>query len=66
MHQLDRIENLLNELIVQKTPIDINEKLKALLLAFHRKQKINAIKIIRELTGLDLKEAKDLVEAGYN
>lgn len=65
MHQLDRIEAKLDQLNVEKTPVSINDKLEALLVAFRERKKIEAIKIVRELTGLGLKEAKDLIERAY-
>jgi large subunit ribosomal protein L7/L12 len=40
-------------------PTEVNVILKA-----HGEKKIDVIKVVREITGLGLKEAKDLVEAG--
>jgi len=40
-------------------PAEVNVILKA-----HGDKKIDVIKVVREITGLGLKEAKDLVEAG--
>jgi large subunit ribosomal protein L7/L12 len=40
-------------------PAEVNVILKA-----HGEKKIDVIKVVREITGLGLKEAKDLVEAG--
>lgn len=40
-------------------PTEVNVILKA-----HGDKKIDVIKVVREITGLGLKEAKDLVEAG--
>ncbi len=40
-------------------PVEVNVILKA-----HGDKKIDVIKVVREITGLGLKEAKDLVEAG--
>lgn len=65
MHQLDRMEAKLDQLIIDKTPVAINDKLEAMLVAFKANRKIETIKIVRELTGLGLKEAKDLVERAY-
>lgn len=44
---------------VAEEPAEVNVILKA-----HGEKKIEVIKVIREITGLGLKEAKDLVEAG--
>ncbi len=45
------------EAVEEKTEFDV-------ILKEHGANKINVIKVVRELTGLGLKEAKDLVEAG--
>ncbi len=44
---------------VAEEPTEVNVILKA-----HGDKKIDVIKVVREITGLGLKEAKDLVEAG--
>jgi large subunit ribosomal protein L7/L12 len=44
---------------VAEEPAEVNVILKA-----HGDKKIDVIKVVREITGLGLKEAKDLVEAG--
>jgi large subunit ribosomal protein L7/L12 len=44
---------------VVEEPVEVNVILKA-----HGDKKIDVIKVVREITGLGLKEAKDLVEAG--
>jgi len=45
--------------------LDLAHKIGAALGAAKRGEKINAIKIIREVTGVGLKEAKDAFEIGY-
>jgi large subunit ribosomal protein L7/L12 len=44
---------------VAEEPAEVNVILKS-----HGEKKIDVIKVVREITGLGLKEAKDLVEAG--
>jgi len=44
---------------VAEEPVEVSVILKE-----HGEKKIDVIKVIREITGLGLKEAKDLVEAG--
>ena len=44
---------------VVEEPVQVSVFLKA-----HGEKKIDVIKVVREITGLGLKEAKDLVEAG--
>jgi hypothetical protein len=64
------LERQINELKAKLPPIGVpnysgtmNEKeVRALLVATHAGQKIQAIKLVRTMLGLGLKEAKDLVE----
>ena len=42
------------------------EVIKVVLTAVDAAKKVNVIKVVREITGLGLKEAKDLTEAGGN
>lgn len=66
----DEIAALKNEnarLKLGAPPAKVEERsLRELIAAVKSGQKINAIKVIREMTGLGLKEAKDLFEAGYD
>jgi large subunit ribosomal protein L7/L12 len=44
-------------------PVEEKDEFDVVLAAFDAAKKIGIIKVVRELTGLGLKEAKDLVEA---
>ena len=48
---------------VAAAPVEEKDEFDVVLAAFDAAKKIGIIKVVRELTGLGLKEAKDLVEA---
>ena len=48
---------------VAAAPVEEKEDFDVILAAFDAAKKIGIIKVVREITGLGLKEAKDLVEA---
>lgn len=65
----NEISNLKSDLVrAQAAPTcpQYDRQLKELIAAVKAGQKINAIKVVREMTGFGLKEAKDLFEAGYD
>ena len=59
--QLDRIEKMLERLVPKNNTADTQRRIIEMLSYMARGKKIEAIKECRHITGIGLKEAKDLI-----